>query len=220
MLISAFFVQFTVNEQESSQSFDFSGLLRRLADARIWIIGIGLVGLWSLNYTLPEYFKAYATSIGISSFIAGTMGGMVPIAGAFGGMITGVFRRYNPIKFSAILVIAIGLAVAAISYSTGAVTWIIILSTGIISTLVISLEYAIVANIERSNRYMALNVGLINSIQIGIGSTIPFFFGFLIQLSSGSYVYSWIFLGAFAISTLGVLLGYRNFQAIPAAGAS
>ena len=35
-----------------------------------------LVELWSLNYTLPEYFKAFASSVGIGSFWVASAGRM------------------------------------------------------------------------------------------------------------------------------------------------
>lgn len=207
VLASSLLLHATIRVNRVFPQFDFSGLKSRLLNRQIWIIGIGLVGLWALNYTLPEFFKGYATSIGINSFIAGTMGGVVPIAGVFGGVIAGLFRRYNPIRFSALLVIIVGVSVASMSVVSTLGLWIIVILTGLIATVVISLEYAAVAAMERSSRYMALNIGLINSIQIGIGSAVPYLFGIIVGVSSGSFRFAWIFLGIFSISTLAFLFG-------------
>ena len=206
-LASAILLNILIRETGVYPEFDFSGLRKRLMNRQIWIIGVGLVGLWSLNYTLPEYFKAFASSVGVGSFAAGAMGGLVPMAGVVGGTVAGMFRRYNPIKLSILLVIAVGISVALMGTASHAEYWGIAVEVGIIATVIISLEYAIVASIEKSSRYMSLNIGLINSIQIGIGSVIPLIFGIIVQGSAGSYTYAWLFLGLFSISTLVFLVG-------------
>ncbi len=203
VLVSAAFLQIAIKKGNHYTSFDLSGLRTRLLDRRTWFIGIGFVGLWSLNYTLPEYFKTYATLIGIDSNIAGIMGGIVPIAGIAGGILVSTIRRYNPIRLGTVLVIVIGLLVAMIPAMPHYGYWFVMVLTGLIATMVISLEYAIIALMDRSSRYMALNVGLINSVQIGIGSTVPLIFGFIVAYG---FTYSWIYLGAFSIATLAFLL--------------
>lgn len=203
VLISTTFLQMAIKKGGHFTSFDLQGLRTRLLDRRTWLIGVGLVGLWSLNYTLPEYFKTYATLIGIGQNMAGIMGGVIPIAGIAGGIIAATLRRYNPLKLGAVLVIAVGLLVISIPVMPYYGLWFILIFTGLVATIIISLEYAIIALMDRSSRYMALNVGLINTIQIGIGATVPTIFGFI---AIYGFNISWIFLGIFAIVTLGFLL--------------
>lgn len=203
VLASTFFLQLAIEKGGHYTSFDLQGLRTRLLDRRTWFIGVGLVGLWSLNYTLPEYFKTYATLIGINPNIAGIMGGAIPIAGIAGGILASSFRRFNPLKLGTFLVIIIGTLVALIPELPYMGLWFVMVSTGLIATIVISLEYGIIALMDRSSRYMALNVGLINSIQIGIGSTVPAIFGFI---AAYGFSYSWMFLGIFSMATLGFLL--------------
>lgn len=203
VLGSTFFLQFAVRPGEYYTSFDLKGLKTRLLDKRIWLIGVGLVGLWALNYTVPQYFPTYAQTIGIHAETAGLMAGIVPIAGIAGGVVAGMLRRYNPLRLSTVLVIIIGTFIALISFFPEIGLWAILVMVGVIATIVISLEYAIIALMDRNSRYLALNVGLINSIQIGIGSTVPAIFGFI---SVYGFSASWIFLGALAIATLLFLL--------------
>ncbi len=203
VLASAALLQVAIKKGGHYTSFDLSGLRTRLLDRRTWFIGIGFVGLWSLNYTLPEYFKTYATLIGINPNVAGIMGGLVPIAGIAGGILVSTIRRYNPIRLGSVLVIIIGILVAMIPVMPHYGFWFVMTLTGLIATMVISLEYGIIALMDRSSRYMALNVGLINSIQIGIGSTVPMIFGFIVAYG---FTYSWIYLGTFSIATLSFLL--------------
>lgn len=203
VLVTAVLLQIAIKRGDHYTNFDLKGLRTRLLDRRTWFIGIGLVGIWALNYTLPEYFKTYATFIGINPNIAGIMAGAIPIAGIAGGILASAFRRFNPLKLGSVLVVIIGLLVVSIPVLPYLGLWFVMVLTGLIATIVISLEYGIVALMDRSSRYMALNVGLINSIQIGIGSTVPAIFGFIVGYG---FSYSWIFLGSFAIATLVFLL--------------
>lgn len=203
VLASTFLLQIAIKKGDHYTSFDLQGLRSRLLDRRTWLIGIGLVGLWAMNYTLPEYFKTYATLIGINPNIAGIMGGAIPIAGIAGGILATTFRRYNPLRLGSVFVIIIGLLVISIPELPYLGLWFVLVFTGLVGTIVISLEYGIIALMDRSSRYMALNVGLINSIQIGIGATVPTIFGFIAVYG---FSFSWLFLGTFAIATLGFLL--------------
>lgn len=203
VLGSTLFLQFAIKRGGHFTSFDLEGLRTRLLDRRTWFIGIGLVGLWSLNYTLPEYFKTYATLTGIGENTAGIMGGIIPIAGIAGGIIAAMLRKYDPLKLATVLVIAIGLLVVSIPEMPYYGLWFVLIFTGLVATIIISLEYGIIALMDRSSRYMALNVGLINTIQIGIGASVPTLFGFIAVYG---FNFSWIFLGMFAIGTLGFLL--------------
>lgn len=203
VLASAVFLQLTIKRGAKYGGFDSKNIRARILDRRTWILGIGLVGLWALNYTLPEYFKSYGTLIGINSNIAGLMGGIIPIAGIAGGIISGTLRRYNPLRLAIALVVSIGSLVMVLSVVPYLGLWIILLAVGLVATIVISLEYTIVALMDKDSRYMALNIGLINSIQIGIGSIVPTLFAFI---EVYGFSYSWMFLGGFAMSTLLLLL--------------
>ncbi len=178
---------------------ELSALKERILNRKIWIVAIGFVGLWALNYTFPEFFSTYAQSIGIQDYVAGVMGGMILMFGIVGGVISGFVRKFNVIRISIAASILIGAVVITIPFTGYYGLWAIIAFEGMFATLVISLEYAVVAKIETDKTYIALSVGLINSIQIGIGSTVPYLFGFI---ESYGYIYSWIFLGLLAIITL------------------
>lgn len=212
VLASAIFLQIAIKRGAIYGGFDSKNIRARLLDSRTWLLGVGLVGLWSLNYTLPEYFKSYGSLISINPNIAGLMGGIIPIAGIAGGILAGTFRRYNPLRLAAALVISIGILVMAIPFMPYVGLWVILIAVGLVATIVISLEYAIVALMDKDSRYMALNIGLINSIQIGIGSVVPAIFGFI---EIYGFSYSWIFLGAFSMITLVFLLmlpkGFMRF---------
>ncbi|MCL4337741.1 MAG: MFS transporter [Candidatus Thermoplasmatota archaeon] len=208
VLVSAIFLQLAIRRGAIYGGFDSRNIRSRLLDRRTWVLGVGLVGLWSVNYTLPEYFKSYGFLININPNIAGLMGGIIPIAGIVGGVISGTIRHYNPIKLAALLTLIIGMLVMGLSFIPYLGLWFVLIAVGLVATIVISLEYAIVALMDKDSRYMALNIGLINTIQIGIGSAVPAIFGFV---EIYGFSYSWMFLGAFSIATLAFLLMFpRN----------
>ncbi len=203
VLASTVFLQVIIKKGPKYGGFDSKNIRTRLLDRRTWILGVGLVGLWALNYTLPEYFKSYGSLIGINSNIAGLMGGMIPIAGIVGGIVSGPMRRFNPLRLAVVLVTSVGALVMILSIVPYVGLWVVLISVGLVATIVISLEYTLVALMDKDSRYMPLNVGLINSIQIGIGSMVPTMFGFIVVYG---FSYSWMFLGAFSMSTLLLLL--------------
>ena len=203
VLASALFLQLSIKRGAIYGGFDSRNIRARLFDRRTWLLGVGLVGLWSLNYTLPEYFKSYGTLININPNIAGLMGGIIPIAGIVGGVLAGTIRRFNPLRLAAGLVVIIGAMVMAIPAIPYIGLWVVLVSVGLVATIVISLEYTIIALMDKDSRYMALNIGLINSIQIGIGAVVPAVFGFI---EIYGFSYSWLFLGLFSMGTLFLLL--------------
>ncbi len=203
VLASAVLLQLSIKRGAIYGGFDSRNIRARLFDRRTWLLGVGLVGLWSLNYTLPEYFKSYGSLININPNIAGLMGGIIPIAGIVGGILAGTIRRYNPLRLAAALVVIIGALVMAIPAIPYLGLWFVLIGVGLVATIVISLEYTIIALMDKDSRYMALNIGLINSIQIGIGAAVPAIFGFI---EIYGFAYSWFFLGLFSMGTLFLLL--------------
>ncbi len=199
MLIVTVFTFIVLPASKRYTKIQFSALKERILNRKIWIVAIGFVGLWALNYTFPEYFSTYAQSTGIQDYIAGIMGGMILMFGIAGGVISGLVKKFNVIRISIVASILIGIAIIIIPFTGYYGLWIIIAFEGMFATLVISLEYAVVARIETDKTYIALSLGLINSIQIGIGSTVPYIFGFI---QAYGYIYSWIFLGLLSIITL------------------
>ena len=199
MLIVTVFTFIVLPASKRYTKIQFSALKERILNRKIWIVAIGFVGLWALNYTFPEYFSTYAQSTCIQDYIAGIMGGMILMFGIAGGVISGLVKKFNVIRISIVASILIGIAVIIIPFTGYYGLWIIIAFEGMFATLVISLEYAVVARIETDKTYIALSLGLINSIQIGIGSTVPYIFGFI---QAYGYIYSWIFLGLLSIITL------------------
>lgn len=180
-------------------TFNAREVFSRLTDRTIWLVALGLDGLWALNYTLSEYFSTYAIHLGETQIIAGLMGGMILFLGIVGGIITGPLRKYRALPSVIGLTAMIGISVAMIPFLQGLTLWIPVILDGIFSVVVISTEYGILIQLNRNPRYVPLSLGTVNSIQIGFGSLFPLVFGYL---HNGGYTPSWIFLGLMAIALL------------------
>lgn len=182
--------------------FDPKKVLERLTDRTIWLVALGLDGLWGLNFTFSEYFKSYAIYIGQPEIIAGLMGGMILFLGIVGGVMTGRMRKYRVLPTVSILTTMVGVSIAAIPFLPGITLWLPIFIDGVISVVVVSMEYGILIQLNRDPRYVPLSLGTVNSIQIGFGSLIPIAFAYL---HGNGYTFSWIFLGLLSIVLLPLL---------------
>lgn len=191
-------------KSHSYGAIDSKHLIQRVTDKTLWLLALGFDGLWALNFTFSEYFKPYVASIGIPNIIAGLMGGMILFSGILGGYLTGVFRRFEPVKMTVSLVLVVGLFVALVPFMNVAGLWSSAIGVGTLSVIVISTQYGIIIMKHRDPRYIPLNLGLVNSIQIGVGAIVPFVFAYL---QNYGYEEAWLFLAVFSAAML-PLIGF------------
>lgn len=194
---------FTIPSVEAQGVASMKEVYRRLTSKTIWLVALGLEGVWALNFTFSEIFKNYAHNVvGIPGDIAGIMGGLILFSGIIGGYLTGVMKRLNRLRLVFVIPLFLGAMVAMIPLLDVIGLWGVTILEGTFATVVISLEYGLVVQIDKDSKYVPLNVGIANSIQIGVGSTIPFAFTFIAYYG---YSYSWLFLGIFGFITLPLL---------------
>lgn len=198
-IVVAAITAFSLPRSNPVGKLDYREVFERLTDRTIWFIAIGLDGLWALNFTFSEYFKPYAISLGQSQIAAGLMGGMILFVGVLGGYAAGKLRKYSLFWVVVIFTIVVGVSIMSIPWLSGPMIWIPVLTDGIMAVTVISSEYAILIWLDRDPRYVPLSLGTVNSIQIGIGSIVPFVFA---SLDTSSYTPSWLFLGLLSILLL------------------
>lgn len=201
-LIVAVITTYSLPRTRVTGAFHMSAVRERLTDRTIWLVALGLAGLWGLNFTFSEYFKTYATFIGEPDLIAGLMGGMILFLGIVGGYLTGHMRKYSPLWSVSLLTTLVGASIIIIPFLNGITIWVPVVIDGIFSVVIVSMEYGILIRLNKDPRYVPLSLGTVNSIQIGFGSIVPFIFAFL---NDGTYTFSWIFLGSLAIVLLPLL---------------
>lgn len=205
-LASAVLLFVAVPSGQRGNRIDISRIRTKLLDKRIWTIALGFAGFWSLNFTLGEYFKPFAETFGFSSLTAGLMGSTIMFLGIVSGLLTAVFRKGKPIRTSILLTVLLSSSLFMLTINSTFTLWSVVAMNGLFSVVIFSLEYTAVIRLDNDKMYVPLNVGLINSIQIGVGSLIPLVFAFLIPFG---YSYSWIFLALFSIVTLPLVYKFR-----------
>src|SRR5579875_1586848 len=206
---AAIFMQAVIRHRVKYGTISIAKIRSRVTDRRVWIIALGVLGVWSMNYTLPEYFKSFGAYVGLPSFTSGVLGGLIPLAGVVGGILASIFVRLRPIRILTMIGILLGILVSSIAISPTVLYWPILSVTGLFATVAISLEYSVIANYESEPEYIAVSIGLINSIQIGLGSLVPLIFGYLTHYG---FSYAWFFLGIFCIATLIFFIPFRTLK--------
>jgi MFS family permease len=178
-----------------------------LTSKSVWALAIGLSGFWGAYFTAAQFLVTYSESIKhIVPSIAGSMSSLILLMGIVGGPIGGKLSdKLGKRKlFMYIPAISIGVLFILIPFSDLFNLFAIVILIGFLDVIVFSILYAMPAEYaEIETEYLPLAIGLINSVQILIGSVSPFLFGYIVDLSN--YTIGWIFLGIFTIMFLPVL---------------
>ncbi len=198
---------FLLIKKEAYQgNIDFSRLKKTVKRRNTWILAFGFSGFWASGYAFSEYMKNYASFTGLPLYYASALGSSVLFFGVLGSFVSGRVRAENHVRVAAVLVLFVTAALLWIPYFGVSGMWMASVVVGMLTVSISSMEYATVVFNERESRYVALNSGLFNSIQILIGSAIVGTFGFILDFG---YEIAWIFLGIITSATLPLLLFYR-----------
>lgn len=185
----------------------FIKIKKILTSKSLWALAVGLAGFWGAYFTAAQFLVSYAeTTKHILPSIAGILSSLILLMGIAGGPIGGrLSDRLGRRKlFMYIPALAIGLLFILIPFSNIVSLFLIVIMIGFLDVIVFSILYALPAEYsEIEPAYLPLSIGLINSVQIMVGSVSPYLFGHIVDLSS--YTMGWIFLGIFTIMFLPVL---------------
>ena len=192
---------------QKGEQFNAGSIRTRIFDRRIWYLSLGFAGFWALNFTLAEYFKTFAETYGFSGLVAGLMGSAIMFLGIVGGLLTAFFRKGRPIRTSVVLTMILSLSLLLLPIDSGYTLWTVVALNGVFAVVIFSLQYTAVIRLDSDRRYIPLNVGLMNSIQLGIGSLVPLVFAFLIPYG---FSVSWLFLAIFSLATLPLVYMFRT----------
>ncbi len=199
-----------VNQGTISGNFEKGALRNRIKNPLIWLLAIAFSGFWSTTYVYSEYLKDYATFSGIPLYYAGALGSSVLFFGILGSFFSGRIRKENLIRNAVWMVIALCVSVIWIPFLGVAGMWVSALVVGMFTVSISSLEYSTVVFIEKDRRFVALNSGLFNSIQILLGFTVTVAFTYVLVFG---YDVAWIFIGILPAVTLPLVLVYARVSA-------
>ncbi|MCL4452000.1 MAG: MFS transporter [Candidatus Thermoplasmatota archaeon] len=203
--ISAISLLAFIPKSEHIGNFEPGVLRKRIMNPKIWTLAIAFSGFWSTTYVFSEYMKTYATFTGLPSYYAGALGSSVLFFGILGSFFSGRLKPENFIRTAIWMVVILSFAVIWIPFLGVSGMWSSALIVGMLTVSISSLEYSTVVFIENDRRYVALNSGLFNSIQILLGFAVVFSFTYILERG---FLIAWIVIGLIPCLTIPVVLLY------------
>ena len=180
-----------------------------LRSRSIWALSIALTGFWGAIYTVAQFFVKYAHDThpewGVG-YPAALVAAVVIVAfpgGPVGGWLAelGYDRRVVIAAFGALA----SLMVLMIPFTPPLGLWAVFLVLGFVDGVVFAVLYLIPTYLpESGGSGLALGVGVINSIQVLLGSGLSV--AFAVVAGASGYTTAWIFAGAISFATLPLLL--------------
>jgi len=182
----------------------------------IWALSIGLVGFWGAVYALAQYFVSYGHDVhpewafGVAASLAAAVVVVSFPGGPIGGWLAerGRDRRVLAGAFAA----ASGILVFLIPFLPLVPLAVDMIAIGFADGVVFSILYLIPSYLPESRgEGLALGVGLVNSIQVVVGSGIAIAFGFVVAIAG--YATAWESVGVLSIVLVPLLVWVRPNRA-------
>ncbi|MDG6998363.1 MAG: MFS transporter [Nitrososphaerota archaeon] len=172
-----------------------------LKDRQIWMMGLGMLGVWSAYYAVTQFMPFYETNVhSISPGLAGFMASIIsitPIPGAlFGGWLSDRLR--NRKAFMLYPSIVFGAAVMLIGYANFAETLTLLVILGLMNSFAFTAMYAAPFQMAHLNvDQKAISISLMNGVQIAGAFILPIIF--TLAASSMGYEVAWLSAGLFVV---------------------
>jgi MFS family permease len=182
---------------------------RRILTSRsIWALSLGLTGFWSAIYVVAQDFVSYSAAdhgawgIGAAAAI---VTGLV-LASFPGGPVGGWLaeRSGSPRRLAVLFTVLSAGCVAVIPFLPLALLVPDLIALGFIEGIVFAILYLIPSYLPESHgESLALGVGVVNSIQVTLGSAVAVAFGFL--AAADGYGTAWEFAALLTVGLLPIL---------------
>ncbi len=175
-----------------------------LRNRRVWIIALGLVGIWGVYDALPQYMNSYATQyLGLSphSILPSVLASLILFMGLVGGIISPIMQRNisNARTLLVVIVVLFTLALPLFMIHSPLSAFAGSAALAILFTAGVTLTYALPAHMSGVDvKNIPLAVSLVNSIQVLGGFWVATLFGF-VQFHFGFY---WAFPAMMAVSAV------------------
>jgi MFS family permease len=180
-----------------------------LSSRSIWGLSLALTGFWTAIYLVAQDFVefAHAEHPGWGTGVAAALTAVVVVSafpgGPFGGWLAerGRDRRMLIGVFGAL----VSALVLLVPFATIWTIAPLFLALGFLDGMVFAILYLIPTYLpETQGEGLALGVGVVNSIQVLLGSGFVILFGVLVEVVG--YTDAWLFAGALGLATLPALL--------------
>lgn len=172
-----------------------------LRNRQIWLIGFGLLGMWSGYYAVTQFLPFYDTKIHLlNPDLAGILASVVlitPIPGSvLGGWLSDRLR--NRKAFMLYSTIIFGVAVALIGPANFSISILLLIVMGFMDAFAFTAMYAAPFQIEELTLdQKAISLSLMNAVQISGGFILPLLFTGV--AATVGYSFAWVAVGIFVI---------------------
>ncbi|MCI4367043.1 MAG: MFS transporter [Thermoplasmata archaeon] len=195
---------------------------RVLRSRSIWALSLALTGFWAAIYDVAQYFVQYARTVhpdwgyGTAAALAAVVVVISFPTGPIGGWLAerGSDRRYLIALFGALA----SFGVLLIPFAGLAVVGPILVALGGVDGVVFAILYLIPTYLpEMEGRGLALGVGVVNSIQVLLGSGLAVLFAVLV--SQYGFTFAWTFAWLTSLVMLPAVLFVAPNRALEPEGA-
>lgn len=175
-----------------------------LMNRKIIFLGIALTGFWGAYFASAQFLFTYLVrEKGMGTIVAGSVSSLILFSGVIGGPLGGYV--HDLVGRGRLMLALLGIFSAAvigtIFLASSSTVFVSAMLLGAVSVGIFSILYAMPAGYsEIPEDLLPLSIGMINSLQITIGSMAPYLFAFI----SDKYSFSsgWVFLAVFDLAFL------------------
>ena len=179
-----------------------------LRSRNLWALALGLTGMWTAFYAAAQYFVQYASTVHHDwpiALAAGLPTAMIATA-ILGGPIGGWFAERRA-DLRRMLLLWAGLAafgVLLIPFLPLVALWPLFVFLGFADGVIFAVMYLVTTYLpEGTDQNLALAIGLVNSVQLFLGSLFAILFGVI--AGGPGYELAWIFAGVLCAGFLPLL---------------
>jgi MFS family permease len=181
-----------------------------LASRNLWALALGLSGVWAAFYCAAQYFVQFASEVHSDWSIALAAGipTVMIVTEIFGGPIGGWFaeRRADMRRILLLWGLASGVGILLIPFLPLAGLWPLFVFLGFADGVMFAVLYLIPTYLpEGRGENTALAIGIVNSIQLFLGSLFAVLFAVI--AGSAGYETAWVFAAVLSVGFLPILFG-------------
>lgn len=181
----------------------------------LWVLAISLLGFWSANFAVPQFFESYAVQArGYSLAQSGGLDAVFILTALLGSPLGGYFasRTVHGRRLLALGALGVALSIGALEFLPSWAFGIDAFFFGVLSGFLFAALYLLPTRYrEFDRRTAALSLGLINGVQVLAGSFMVlaggyFFFG------TSDFFGLWVFFALVCAVPLGALAWARRVE--------
>ncbi len=189
-----------------------------LVSRDLWALSLSYMGLWTAFYVAAQFFVQYAHSVhpGWTLGLAAGLPTIMIAVEILGGPLGGWFgeRQLDMRVLLGVFGVAAGIAVLLIPFAGLDALVGVFVALGFLDGATFAVMYLLPTYLpETRGEGLSLGLGLLNAIQIFVGSGLAIAFAFIATYVG--YTDAWILAGLFAIAPLPLLLFVRGHLAPP-----